>query len=91
MYICAECAEYDCEGHTDHPQAIACDVFTLDEIEEVTEERSAVALTIDEHTVDIRNLYGTIAILSASIAELERKFDTIISAIVKASSPEEDR
>lgn len=88
MYTCGECAEFDCEGHERNPQAIACDDFTLDEIEEpLTEDQKKLA----EVALDVRNLYGTLAIVSAELGDLQRKFDTVVSAIVKATSTEEDR
>ena len=83
MFVCADCFTI-CEGQEQHPNNPACDEFDgLEQEESVVEE--------DKTALDIRDLYGAVVLLSAEVVELQRKFDTIIAAIVKAAGPEEER
>lgn len=88
MLTCEDCYAV-CEGQDKHPNALACDEF--DGLESEVDEDRMGNERLYEMSNDMRDLYGAVAILSASIAELERKFDTIIAAVVKASGPEEER
>lgn len=83
MLLCKDCYTV-CEGQEQHPNNPACDEFDgLEQEEEVMEE--------NQTALDIRDLYGALAILSAEVAELRRQFETILSAVIRAAGPDEER
>jgi hypothetical protein len=82
MFVCKDCYA-ECEGQEQHPHNPACDDYDGLETEVVVET--------DQTALDIRDLYGALAIMASEVAELQRKFDTIIAAVVKAAGPEEER
>lgn len=86
MFTCADCKEIDCvQAGSDQN---ACDSFNG---EEPMDEKTWGNSVDDALQGQISDLYAAVAILSTSIAELERKFNTIVAAVVKASGPEEER
>lgn len=91
MFTCEECYAV-CEGQEKHPFAQACDDYDGAEEEVSVDPYNGQDIpTIFELKNDTRDLYGALAILASEVAELQRKFDTIIAAVVKAAGPEEER
>lgn len=91
MFVCADCYT-ECEGHEKHPQAAACDEFDGQEEENVQQDvYGDDVYTLKDAQDEIESLTSYCIGQHDRIMELERKFDTIISAVIKASSPEEER
>jgi hypothetical protein len=83
MFVCADCWAV-CEGKEKHPESPACDEFDGQEDEVVVD---TLPVTYDH----IVSLQEAVINLSTRLLEQERKFNTIIAAIVKASGAEEER
>jgi hypothetical protein len=84
MMTCGDCYVV-CEGHEKHPDAIACDEFDGQEEEAYIPEPKPVTETQYKDMMDV------IVGLNARFVEHERRFNTIIAAIMKAAGPEEER
>ena len=80
MFTCGDCKVPDCQQENT-PEAPQCDEF------DSREPEAAPAASISE----IDTLYIELNKLHGQVQELQHRFDTVIAAIVKATSPEEDR
>ena len=84
MLTCEDCYTI-CEGREQHPQFPACDEFDGQEEEAVPEEPQFV--TLKQH----RDLLAAVVLMNQELVELYRRFDTIVSAVVRAAGQEEER
>lgn len=79
MFTCGDCHAI-CEGREKHPEAQACEMF--DGAEDVAAPETPDPLLATRQWVES---------IDVRLYELERRFSTVISAIVRASGPEEER
>lgn len=90
MFTCEDCYAV-CEGKEKHPYAQACDEYDGQEEEVAQDVYGDEVYVLHDAERDVRMLFGICALLRERVDEMERKFDTIIAAIVKAAGPEEER
>lgn len=91
MFICGDCYAL-CEGREKHPNATACDEFDGQEEEEVqTDVYGDEVYTLKDAQDEIESLTSYCIGQHDRIMELERRLNTIIAAVIKASGPEEER
>lgn len=81
MFTCGDCKVPDCQQENT-PEAPQCDEF------DSREPESAPAKPYQPNIHDVMDMCIGV---HEEVMELQRRFDTVIAAIVKATSPEEDR
>lgn len=89
MFTCADCKEIDCvQAGSDQN---ACDSFNGEEPVSTVDVYGDEVYTLKDAQDEIESLTSYCIGQHDRIVELERKFNTIIAAVVKASGPEEER
>jgi hypothetical protein len=90
-YVCSDCYAV-CEGVEKHPESPACDDFDLHEEEIYVDDDSYKepdgSELFYEQSKEMQDLYSAVAVLSVSLGQLERRFNMILSSIVKAANDE---
>lgn len=87
MLTCADCKEIDCIDIGSDRNA--CDNFNSEE--EVVADKTWGNAVLDNLQQQIDDLKGMCSAQHMLLTEMQRKFDTIIAAVVRASGPEEER